>query len=320
MHVVEYHAGLRADWDAFAAVATTQSFLFQRTYLDHHADRFRDASLLLYDDRARPVALLPANRDGAALHSHQGLTYGGLLTHGLSTPRVAACYNAVVAWATAAGIERLTVRPAPHIYRAVSDEAELYCLFRLGATLSGRQLATVLAPAAAPPLTAGRREGLRKATRLGFAVQEAADLGAFWPVLTATLRARHDAAPVHTLAEMELLRARFPAQIRLHLVRDAAGAVVAGGVLYNTPYVARAQYLAATPAGRAGGALDLLLSHLIGETYAARRYLDLGTSNGRPGQALNYGLLFQKEGFGGRGVCYDTYSLDLSKAGRVEEP
>ena len=36
-------------------------------------------------------------------------------------------------------------------------------------------------------------------------------------------------------------------------------------------------------------------------------YFDFGKSTERHGEYLNEQLIFQKEGFGGRAVCYDTY-------------
>ena len=51
------------------------SFLFNRQYMDYHADRFRDISLMVLDDHERVLALLPANVSRADEHcveSHGG--------------------------------------------------------------------------------------------------------------------------------------------------------------------------------------------------------------------------------------------------------
>ena len=40
-------------------------------------------------------------------------------------------------------------------------------------------------------------------------------------------------------------------------------------------------------------------------------YFDFGTSNEEGGKVLNTSLIYQKEGFGGRGVVYDTYEWEL---------
>jgi hypothetical protein len=61
--------------------------------------------------------------------------------------------------------------------------------------------------------------------------------------------------------------------------------------------------------------MDLLYLSLI-EHYRAQpdiRYFDFGTSNEQAGRYLNATLVAQKEGFGGRGVAYRCYRLDLSQ-------
>src|SRR5690554_3276759 len=63
-------------WDAFVKSAWNGVFLFERGFMDYHADRFEDFSLLAFSgDKLK--AVLPANRRDEVLHSHQGLTYGG---------------------------------------------------------------------------------------------------------------------------------------------------------------------------------------------------------------------------------------------------
>ena len=125
------------------------------------------------------------------------------------------------------------------------------------------------------------------------------------------LATRHHTRPVHTLGEASLLRSRFEEEMRLFVVRSPQGAVLAGCLAYVTPAVAHIQYIAAGSEGRACGALDLLFATLIDGRFAGRRYLDFGISTEQGGTLLNEGLIFQKEGFGGRAVCYDTYTIKL---------
>ncbi len=73
--------------------------------------------------------------------------------------------------------------------------------------------------------------------------------------------------------------------------------------------MARSQYIAANEHGKALGALDLLFDHLINDAYAGWRYFDFGTSHNPADDALNVGLITQKEEFGGRAVVCDTYRV-----------
>ena len=47
------------------------------------------------------------------------------------------------------------------------------------------------------------------------------------------------------------------------------------------------------------------------EDYKDIPYFDFGTSNEQQGRVLNTSLIYQKEGFGGRGVCYDCYEWEV---------
>ena len=115
---------------------------------------------------------------------------------------------------------------------------------------------------------------------------------------------------MHTLQEIELLHSRFPQNIQLYqAVKD--GEVLGGVVLYVSHQVVHAQYSSATPEGKKLGVIDMLYDRIFSD-YRAYPYFDFGRSTENPdGSGLNEKLVFQKEGFGGRGLCYDIYEYDL---------
>ena len=65
-------------WNTFTSVAKNATFLFHRNFMEYHSDRFEDYSLLVLDGE-KVVAVLPANRVGDTVYSHQGLSYGGVV-------------------------------------------------------------------------------------------------------------------------------------------------------------------------------------------------------------------------------------------------
>jgi hypothetical protein len=82
-------------------------------------------------------------------------------------------------------------------------------------------------------------------------------------------------------------------------------------VLYLCGKVVRSQYISASPEGKRLHAVDGLYDYIIHQAYPDARYFDLGTSNMPHSSDLHDSLIYQKEGFGGRAVCFDTYQWTL---------
>jgi hypothetical protein len=140
-------------------------------------------------------------------------------------------------------------------------------------------------------------------------VREGDFLAEFHTLLSQTI-AKFGVAPVHSLHELQLLKGRFPQTIRL-FGGFAGSRLLAGTLVYDFGHIAHTQYLATSAEGREHGALDLIIASLIEDVFATRRYFGFGISTDQDGHNLNEGLVFQKEGFGGRGVVHDFYDWDL---------
>ncbi len=300
-------------WNELVAQSRNGTFLFDRRYMDYHSDRFADHSLL-FSERGKTMALLPANRCGDTLHSHQGLTYGGLvMSQGVTTAKACEIFTELNKYLCAEGIKKVVYKAVPHIYHRYPAEEDLYALVNVcGARLCVRHMSSTLLMDSRPRLTESRRSGLRKALHEGLTVTESTDMRAFWHILDTNLEQKYQAHPVHTTAELELLHSRFPEKIRLYMVFDGS-TPLGGALLYLTPLVAHTQYISASAEGKKRGALDLLFDHLLKEYEDKVRYFDFGKSSDGDGHDLNAPLIFQKEGFGGRGICYDWWEWDLSR-------
>ncbi|MGM9852672.1 MAG: GNAT family N-acetyltransferase [Muribaculaceae bacterium] len=300
-------------WDDFIRESRNATFLHQRGYMDYHADRFSDHSLIARDGHGHIMALLPACADGDTLYSHRGLTYGGWLL----PPRrcdaldMLEITDALLAYMRAGGLRRLVYKPVPHIYHSRPAEEDLYALVRAGAQLTGANVSSVIDLDNPLPFDQGSRQRARKAANLGIVCSPSDDWDGFWHILTELLASRYGAAPVHTLGEIQMLASRFPANIRLYTA-TLGGELLAGIVIYDTGMVAHSQYTAATPRGKELSAVTALYAHLIEEYTPGHRYFDFGTSNeaDAPG-GVNPGLLRQKCSYGARAILYPTCTLTV---------
>lgn len=313
IEAVPYDQSMADAWNAFVAKSKNGTFLFHRNYMDYHADRFVDCSLLFYKKKEL-VALLPANykREERTVYSHGGLTYGGfVLSEKISVADTMQIMSCAMEWMKLTlGAEHWIYKPVPHIYHNAPAEEDLYALFRQEATLEARGVSSAIDNRHRISMQELRKRGVRKAANNNVTYTESTDLKSFWNILETVLAGRHGCTPVHSIDEIERLKATFPDNIRL-FVAEADGIPVAGTLIYETRTVAHAQYIAASDYGRSIGALDGLFAHLIAEVFASKPYLDFGISTEQGGRYLNEGLAFQKEGFGARAVIYDTYTIKL---------
>lgn len=315
--LLPYDAPLAGAWDALVRRSRNGTFLLERGFMDYHSSRFRDCSLLLLRNGA-PAAVFAANYDerSATVVAHQGLTYGGLTLGDEVGGAEALQMQTLVCdhYRERLGARTLIVKPVPSLYHRYPCEEPLYALFRIGGQLVGRGLSTALPLGEPIAPSVMRRRCLRKAQRAGVDVRETSTpqgVAAFWPVLHDCLATRHGVAPVHTAEEMALLMSRFPRSIRLFMAFSPEGEALAGAWAFLCGRVLHTQYLATSEAGRRVGALDAIVHHLMTGDTPGAHWLDFGISTERQGQRLNEGLIHQKEGFGGRGICYDTYRIDL---------
>jgi hypothetical protein len=297
-------------WNDLVKRSRSAHFLFERGYMDYHADRFEDHSLLLLDG-SKLVALLPAHAVPDGLASHNGLTFGGLVgSDGLGTRRTLEAFEALRAYMRENGLGSLLYKAVPHIYHRVPAEEDLYALHRAGAVLARREVSSAIRLDARLPYSKGRRSDLKVAERAGVEVAESRDFGAFMELQRRVLKERYDAEPVHTAAELEMLAGRFPDAISLH-VGTIEGRLVAGVVVYETALVARAQYIGVDEEGRDSHALDRIVDSLLSSYEQRKRWWDFGASTLEGGRVLNEQLIRNKESYGARAVVYDQYRLDV---------
>ena len=172
------------------------------------------------------------------------------------------------------GAESLVYKPVPHIYHRLPSEEDLYALFRLNATLSVRNVSSVIFSEDRLKFRDIRKSGIRKAIRQNITISESTDFKTFWQILTSNLHDRYNAAPVHSVEEIEHLATLFPDNIRLFGAFDGER-MIAGAVIYVTTHVAHCQYISASPDGKGCGALDLLFDRLINSEFPSR---DISTS------------------------------------------
>lgn len=317
MTVWLYNDSMANEWNDFVRASKNGTFLFCRDFMDYHADRYKDASLVFVDKKNNICGLFPANIKGDTVYSHGGLTYGGFVLNDRAVQTTVNEMFVLAAdyYAKNYGAIKIIYKPVPHIYHKLPSEEDLYALFRADAKLIQRGVSSALCPQNHPKQRQSRRGGVVRAQKNNISVEEIKDadsegLKEFHNLLENILKERHNVAPVHSYYEMQLLMNRFPNEIVLYVAKYKSE-ILAGSWVFITPAVVHTQYLAASDLGKKLGAEDLLIDWLISERFQAAKYFDFGISTENGGSILNKGLIFEKEGFGARSVCYDAYMIKV---------
>jgi hypothetical protein len=310
IEVVKYSANYKDAWDAFVRASKNGTFLFYRDYLEYHAARFEDHSLLFYK-KGKLVALLPANVVGTEVQSHGGLSYGGIVSGaGMKAQLMLDVFDAMLLYYRALSFEAINYKAIPHIYHQHSAEEDLYALFRNKAALYRCDLNTVISLQNRLPYNTLRNRKLNLAAQQRIKLGQSQNYRAFLTISQQILADKYNATPAHTVDELELLASRFPNNIKLYTA-EKEDKLLAGILIYETATVAHCQYISASPEGQQLSALDLLTNHLISEVFAHKLYFSFGVSTEQQGTYLNQNLILNKESYGGRAITHDFYRLAL---------
>ncbi|MBF9253200.1 GNAT family N-acetyltransferase [Pontibacter sp. 172403-2] len=310
VEIVKYSAKYKTTWDNFVRGSKNGTFLLRRDYMEYHAHRFTDHSLLFYR-KGKLVALLPANEEGSKIHSHGGLTYGGIISsESMKATTMLGVFEAMQLYFRQLGFTEIRYKTIPHIYHRLPAEEDLYALFRCGAILYRRDAGSVIMPANRLPYNKLRQRKLKHSGTGTLKLQQSMAFADFMQMEQELLQTKYKAAPVHTAAEITQLASLFPRNIRLYAA-FAEEAMLAGIIMYETETVAHCQYIGTTPAGREAAALDALVNYLLTDVYPHKPYFDFGISTEQQGQYLNEGLISNKESYGARSIVHDFYKLTL---------
>jgi hypothetical protein len=310
IEIIQYTPEYQLRWNQFIKESKNATFLFYRGYMDYHSLRFTDYSLLFYQ-KGKLEAVLPANAEKNILYSHGGLTYGGLLLKAESKMTlVSRIFEALIGFLKEKGFHRFVYKPIPYIYHQAPSQEDLYCLFHLGATLCQRDVSSTIDLQRRITYSKNRLEGVKKSALEEVSLLRSFDFNRFMKIQEQILEKKYKTKPTHTVEEIVNLAEKFPHNIKLY-AGMYNNAMVAGTIIYETNEVAHTQYIAQTDEGKEKGASILLFDCLIRQYSSRKKYFDFGISTEKMGRYLNEGLVQYKESYGARTVVYDTYEIKL---------
>ena len=282
--------------------------------MEYHSDRFNDFSLMIYEED-KLVSVLPANKVGATIYSHQGLTYGGLVFQtNIKLGNSIAIFRDILIYLNENQIDKLNLKLIPSIYcNGFSEEIE-YSLFLLKAQLIRRDCLTVLDLTMPFSISKTRKESIRRGIKNDLVIKEELNFKLFWnEILIPNLDKKHKVKPVHSFEELIQLQKLFPENIRHFNVYDK-GKIVAGTTIFISEKVVHPQYISGNTQKNELGSLDYLYDYLINIVFKDKNFFDFGPSHEENGLKINEGILFWKESFGAKTSVQDSYEIETKRS------
>ena len=275
IEISNYTSNSRSLWDDFVTRSKNGTFLFYRDYMEYHADRFVDASLLFFEDDDL-AAVMPANIVDTVVFSHGGLTFGGIISdRKMNLSLMLQLFEQLTAYLKAQGIGKIVYKAIPYIYHKIPAEEDLYALFRFNAHLVSRDASSTIFSASKLRFNRLRQRKIKLARKNGLVVRESSDFTTFMSIMKDLLHSRYDLSPTHTGDELNLLASRFPDNIKLFAAYKNEE-MLAGVITYEHENVIHAQYNGFTEQGREVGAGHLVFDYLISEYSNEKKYFDFG--------------------------------------------
>ena len=314
MAIKKYTSADKQIWDNFLSISKNATFLFRRDFIEYHGERFIDHSVLIFNSKKKLLALFPACQKKKTIHSHSGLSYGGIIFHqDIRLHEAKIVFQVLLNYFQSQGFQKIIYKQLPYFYQKYPNYEEDIILYQLKAQLIRKDIGAIIDLQSLRSTTflrgRSRELDLQKAQNHNLKIIQSNNLSYFWKnILIPNLKTRHQISPTHSLNQITYLVDLFPKNIRFFSVQKNQQ-IVAGTLIFQTDEVAHAQYIASSELGKKHGALTLLFQHLVRNKYSDFKFFSFGISTENQGKHLNQGLHTWKESFGARAIPHNIYQI-----------
>lgn len=317
----KYSNNYKNIWDDFVKNSINGTIFHEQKFISYHKNKFNDSSLLFYKNgkliTVFPAAIIEKNNK-IILKSHPGTSYGGfVLNDTLALKDVFEIIKLLEQFCNDNNIEIIEFRHSPNIFRKLPIDQLDFALSFNNYSRIDEELSTCFPLEAYKSLeiekmidlfdNSGRskaKKNISKAIKEGLLFRELveSEYENYYDILCSNLK-KHNAQPVHSFKEINLLKKLYPKRIRLYGVfkeRELA----AGYLIFNINQLGnhifygsinyKFQEFRPTSYG-----LFMLMNTFANE---GDQYLNMGISTEDGGKIINWNLFAFKESFNGTGI------------------
>lgn len=326
-YVIRYNPSLEREWDEFINNSINGTFLQSRRFLNYHPEgRFVDNSYVVYDEKNRICALVPAclimDGERKILSSHSGSTYGGIITSKkyYLVKSVLDIIETINDFAREEGFDEIRLKLTPSIFGTENNDMLAFCLLHFGYERKDDLNLYVdfsdYKDNVLSNFTQGKRTNVNNCNKLNVQLrklEERKDVEIWYSILCETLE-KYDRKPVHSLDEIMKLKdevLKEECEVYGLYLEDK---MIAGSLMFyfNNASIAHTQYLAALHEYDKLSPMTYMYYAMI-QLAKDRGYkkISFGIATEDMGAYLNTGLIFSKECYGSKYSLNDTFILKL---------
>ena len=315
------------EWDDFIEGRSINgTFLQSRRFFNYHPkDRFKDVSLIIYNEKNNIAALCPAceiEDDGKrTFYSHKGSTFGGIIIDKkhYNARYVTAMVSEMKDFLKSEGYEKAYLKQTSDVFSMAESDLFQYVFCNAGFK-EYKELSTYVDYSTYKEdvisnLVQGKRTNVHNCIKEGLVVKPLTkddEVALFYDILCENLE-KYDTKPVHTLEELlEFKNSRFVNECEFFGVYKDDEMLAGSMMFYFTKAsCAHTQYLAARQAYNKLSPMTFMYYSMItmmkDKGYAR---ISWGTATEDMGRYLNMGLITSKEDFGSSYCNNLTYVLE----------
>jgi len=307
-NIKKYQSQSAKIWNDFINRSANGTFLHQRDYMDYHAERFTDFSLMIYEGE-KLKAVLPAHRIKNVLYAHNGLTYSDFIFHfKAKLEHKIAIIQTALQYLNEHDITKLYIKTIPFIFGKITDQSNEYIYHQLQAGLISVKPFFVYLKRNEIKPNRNRLKNIKKLAMQDYKIVQGKEkLSDFWKLVEHNLKSRYQSHPVHSLEEMEKLINNFPEQIKLYSLLHK-NQILAGALVYYINNALHFQYIHSVLPKEERMAVEWLIYDIVNR-HAHFEYISFGTS-AVENNNLNKGLAYWKQSFGS--VLINQYHYEIS--------
>lgn len=309
IQVQQYLLENAAEWNAFVKQSVNGSFLLERDFMDYHQERFEDHSLMMFIE-GQLMCCIPAHVKEGVFYSHRGLSYAGLIISAAAVKNLDKIVDALLEYVKGLAFAKAELQLPPISYQFLNKE--IAAVLEHKGFISNRKshnqsVALDQEIQVSPKKSIGYRNGKFEGLRM----ETTNDFRSFWEeVLIPQLAERYHSKPVHSLAEIELLAARFPENIiQYNVYREDA--LLAGITFFIKGNIVKSQYTASSPDGLKTDAVAYIYMEAMKEfKEKGCSLMDYGPVNEKDG-SVNKGLQRFKKQLGCQEEEWNRWEFEL---------